>query len=96
MGTKNEPALFDCYKNAEPDEPLFVLLARDKYAPHLVRQWAHQRSMAIDLGEKPEADRAMVREALTCADAMERWRAENRGGMLAVNEALRTDDEAAP
>lgn len=78
MGTKNEPALFDCYANAEPDEPMFVLLARDAHAPYLVRQWAHGRSMAIDLGEKPETDRPMVREALTCADAMERWRKEHR------------------
>lgn len=29
MGTKNNPGAFDCYANAEPDEPMFVLLARD-------------------------------------------------------------------
>jgi hypothetical protein len=78
MGTKNQPGNFDCYANAEPDEPYFVLLARDAYAPHLVRQWAHNRSMAIDLDAKPESDRAMVREALQCADAMERWRLVKR------------------
>ena len=26
MGTKNNPGKFDCYANAKPDEPLFVLL----------------------------------------------------------------------
>lgn len=33
MGTKNNPGAFDCYANAEPDEPMFVLLGRDKHAP---------------------------------------------------------------
>lgn len=40
MGTKSDPGAFDCYAKAEPDEPLFVLLARDWRAPHLVRLWA--------------------------------------------------------
>lgn len=30
MGTKNQPGSFDCYANAKGDEPLFVLLGRDK------------------------------------------------------------------
>jgi hypothetical protein len=29
MGTKSNPGPFDCYAKAEPDEPMFVLLARD-------------------------------------------------------------------
>ena len=37
MGTKNNPGVFDCYANAEPDEPMFVLLGRDKDAATLVR-----------------------------------------------------------
>lgn len=40
MGTKNNPGTFDCYANAKPDEPMFVLLARDKKAPEIVRAWA--------------------------------------------------------
>ena len=32
MGTKRNPATYDCYDKAEPDEPLFVLLARDAAA----------------------------------------------------------------
>lgn len=73
MGTKNNPAPFDCYANAEDDEPMFILLARDVQAPTLVRRWAHQRA---ELGT---ADAAKVQEALDCADAMEKWRLENRG-----------------
>jgi hypothetical protein len=43
MGTKNDPGQFDCHAAAEPDEPLFTLLARDPLAPHLVRMWAKAR-----------------------------------------------------
>lgn len=78
MGTKNQPALFDCFANAEPDEPMFVLLARDVTAPALVRAWAYQRSNAIDNGMRPETDRAQVTEALACAAAMVAWRQEHR------------------
>lgn len=39
MGTKNDPGEFDCYAKARPDEPLFVLLARDPAAPFVVAFW---------------------------------------------------------
>jgi len=64
MGTKNNPGDFDCYANAEPDEPIFVLLGRDRHAPSLVRLWALLRSAE---GE----DEAKVSEALACAAAMD-------------------------
>lgn len=67
MATKNNPGTYDCYANAEPDEPMFVLLGRDKHAPLLVRLWAEMR--ALD-GE----DRAKIEEAMSCADAMELFR----------------------
>lgn len=71
MGTKNNPGHFDCYDNADPDEPMFVLLGRDAMAPSLVREWAEWR---MKNGER--ADKVL--EALTCADAMEAWRKTNR------------------
>ena len=43
MGTKNNPGKFDCYEAAAPDEPMFILLARDPVAPYLVRIWASIR-----------------------------------------------------
>lgn len=69
MGTKNCPGDFDCYANAEDDEPMFVLLARDERAPATVRAWAQMRAWfgPIDFDAKN-------REALACADAMEAWR----------------------
>lgn len=48
MGTKQNPARFDCYANALPDEPMFVLLARDDDAPFRVEDWALRRKMAVD------------------------------------------------
>jgi hypothetical protein len=73
MGTKNNPGTFDCYANAGPDEPMFILLGRDPHAHHAVRRWAADRIGMIYMGEKPESDMAMVREAQTCADEMEHY-----------------------
>ncbi len=78
MGSKKTPAAFDCYANAEEDEPMFIVLARDKDAPLLVRMWALLREQAIEMGAKPPADLAMVSEARQCAYEMERWRRANR------------------
>ncbi len=66
MGTKNGPGDFDCYANADPDEPMFVLLGRDPFAPALVDEWAASR--AID-GES----QSKVDEAVACANSMRVW-----------------------
>jgi hypothetical protein len=71
MGTKREPGNFDCYANAEPDEPMFTLLARDRMAPVLVELWAILRGAT---GE----DAAKVKEAFDCAGNMRQWRRLNR------------------
>lgn len=77
MGTKNEPGQFDCYANALPDEPMFVLLARDPFAPELLERWAARRSLDIAACVRPTTDRAMVDEARRCADEMREWRRSN-------------------
>ncbi len=79
MGTKQTPAKFDCYTNALPDEPMFILLARDPAAPLLVKNWAIRRGNQITAGERPESDQAMVEEAYECADKMRAWRKANDG-----------------
>lgn len=66
MGTKNNPGKFDCYANAAPDEPMFILLGRDVDAPGLVRLWATLRERR---GESP----VKVEEARDCADNMEAY-----------------------
>ena len=63
MATKNNPGHFDCYNNAEPDEPLFTLLARDKHAPTLVLLWAVLRDLD---GE----DESKIQEACQCCKDM--------------------------
>lgn len=78
MGTKNDPGDFDCYANAEPDEPMFVLLGRDKHAPLLVDLWAALRELD---GEHPDK----TDEAIFCADSMRLYRMER--------ESIRRDRE---
>ena len=43
MGSKLNPGTYDCYEMAEDDEPMFVLLARDPVACHLVSIWSKLR-----------------------------------------------------
>lgn len=71
MGTKNNPGDYDCYANAEPDEPMFVLLARDERAPALVEMWC---AMSHLKGTDPKK----IAEAAACKRAMEAWRRLNR------------------
>ncbi len=79
MGTKENPGQFDCYANALPGEPMFVLLARDPSAPTLVEDWATERQRQINKGFRPQSDQAMVDEAIQCATRMKSWRVLNNG-----------------
>lgn len=87
MGTKNNPGKFDCYANALPDEPMFVLLGRDPSAPELIEGWAGQRIYDIAVGRRPPSDMAMVEEAQDCAKAMRSWRAANNGKWRKENQS---------
>ena len=81
MGSKNEPGEYDCYANAEPDEPMFILLGRDPMGPALVRLWAEMRAAE---GEDPDK----VREALDCAHWMETYALEaGKGDRLKAAES---------
>lgn len=77
MGTKNNPGKHDCYASAGPDEPMFILLARDPLAENLVLDWAQQRQNQIERGTKPLSDMDKVREARACAQQIKAWRKEN-------------------
>jgi hypothetical protein len=74
MSTKNNPGTFNCYAHLADDEPYFLVMARDKDAPLLVRMWALLREQAVEQGAKPPADLAQVAEARQCAYEMDRWR----------------------
>jgi hypothetical protein len=80
MGTKNNPGAFDCYANAEPDEPMFVLLGRDKHAPTLVWLWATLRELD---GE----DEAKIIEARTCAAKMMEWAHDHKRPVVGFGQA---------
>lgn len=69
MSTKENPGRFDCYREAEPNEPIFVLLARDPIGPAAVRAWAMK---AHEAGHDPDK----IMEALAVAAAMDKWRLE--------------------
>lgn len=78
MGTKLNPGKYDCLDRCEPDEPNFLLLARDVAAPNLVRQWAKERAYLISVGRKPASDSDMVSDAMALADEMDAWRIKHR------------------
>lgn len=79
MGTKLDPGKYDCYENALPDEPMFVLLARDPHFHHLVNEWVYLREQDIHAGRRPESDLAMIHEARVCAQSALVWRDQNNG-----------------
>lgn len=73
MSTKDTAGAYDCYENAEPDEPMFVLLARDDLAPLMIRIWVQLRQRT-----RPDDEVMQHTEAIACAEAMECWHIKNR------------------
>ena len=92
MGTKNNPGKWDCYENAEHDEPMFVLLARDRLAGHLVSLWSKMRYGDLEAAQvvfhdmltkhlghyQVEPDVPKAQEAMDCSLAMFDWRTKHR------------------
>lgn len=64
-----------CLGRSQDDEPVFVLVARDKYASQMVRRWA--LTVETDHGES-----AKTLEAYELADRMEAWREAHGGGKV--------------
>lgn len=81
MATKNEPGKKDCYLNAEPDEPIFTLLGRDRHAPTLVWLWATLRELD---GEPAEN----VAEARECCFAMMKWASDHDRKVIGLGQAV--------
>lgn len=80
MATKDKPGKFDCYEKAAPDEPMFVLLGRDRHAPTLVWLWATLRELD---GEDP----AVVAEARQCCMDMMRWASDHDRRVVGLGQA---------
>jgi hypothetical protein len=70
MSTKTNPGAFDCYAKLAPDEPYFVLRAKDPLAPALIELWAEQRR--VQYGDYPKLD-----EAIACAEQMRAWKKQH-------------------
>lgn len=81
MGTKDNPGKFDCYASAAPDEPMFILLARDKHAPTLVWLWAVLR----ELDGEPEE---VVGEARACCVHMMEWASNHDRQVVGLGQAV--------
>lgn len=73
MGTKMNPGAYDCYSALGDDEPFFVLRAKDKTAPILVRFWVQ---LNLSLGTLIHSNKGA--EANKIAQDMEDW-ANRRG-----------------
>jgi hypothetical protein len=87
MGSKLKPGDYDAYNMALPDEPMFVLIARDPSAPNMLRIWSdtrrklvHARAEAGDIDDAAFAEGLRkCSEADACADDMVIWRKVNEG-----------------
>lgn len=94
MSSKLNPGDYDCYAKAEPDEPMFILLGRDRDASTMVKMWAFLRMEQIAMGLRPESDRAQVSEAMRCATEMEIWARDRRN--KEAQAALEYDEKGRP
>lgn len=80
MATKQNPGKYDCYAKAEPDEPMFILLGRDKHAPTLIWLWAVLR-------EFDDEDPAKVGEARQCVADMMEWAHQHKRPVVGLGQA---------
>ena len=110
MASKLHPGEFDCYAAALPDEPLFILLARDKSAPAIIRGWVQERRTALlqERADNPELESDPIfmeryhedlnkcREAEMCAHDMQVWRNANDGVWREDSQRTKALDEINP
>lgn len=75
MGTKLNPGPYDCYTKAAPDEPIFILRAKDPIAPIMVQMWARLTEYFAK-EHKQSVDDVKLIEAFNCAEQMRIWRTE--------------------
>ncbi len=81
MGTKRNPGEFDCYANAAPDEPMFILLGRDPIAADLVDRWWALRQERLEAEGRLTAEEVhQISEARSCAAAMRAYAAGYAAG----------------
>lgn len=63
-----------CLNHSQPDEPIFVLCARDPVASRIVRGWAERyKEMKLAQGVMTMRQVAKYNEAHALADEMDAW-----------------------
>lgn len=62
-----------CLGRSQDDEPVFILVARDRLAADIVRQWAFE-------AKSLQVNQDKVAEAYDLADQMDAWREAHGGG----------------
>lgn len=79
MALKAEELKAGCFHNARDDEPIFVLRAKDIFAPVIVEEWANCVSEAVQGVATSEADasRRKVKYARALAHQMRAWQEMN-------------------
>lgn len=102
MGTKNNPGDYDCYAKLGPDEPYFLLRAKDPAAPYLTMMWAASRqgdfagmldlvtSMSLNqeiLSRVGGEENPKIGETNHCARTMDAWR-KSQGGLTAQGKTV--------
>lgn len=75
---RRHKGIYDCLDKREPDEPVFVLLGRDRASSATIKIWATLWLQEISLGLRPESDRAQITEALKIATDMELFERDRR------------------
>lgn len=90
METKQNLSRRGCLAFALPDEPMFILLARDPDAPAAIRSWCERRARRQVLEPTIElvGDSEKIVDAVDDAEAFEKWRAENEGSWRGVAPSL--------
>jgi len=74
MPSKTHPMTAAVIEKAEPDEPMFVLLGRDRVAAKLVKDWADFRFRRLpNFGMDDPEEMAQIADALACAKEMEAY-----------------------
>ena len=81
MTERTVPVSIDpCLAKREPDEPMFILLARDSCAVPTMDFWCNQREREIWDGLRPDTpeEREHIKQVRQKADAFRQWRYQNR------------------
>ena len=79
MSTKEQPGPFDAFAKLAPDEPYFVLRAKDISAPATIEAWVRFRRGSPSKAAKAD-EAARLTEALACAAQMRDWYARKMNG----------------